>query len=80
MPLSTTVIKMAETVHIGKKIQEKFRASGMSGAEFARQLNYERTNIYRIFERESIDTILLMQISEILNFDFFIYYRPEVKP
>ena len=70
---------MAATVHIGNKIKEKFLDSGLSGAEFARLLNYERTNIYRIFERESIDTVLLLKISEVLQFDFFVYYHPEIK-
>ena len=66
-------------VHIGSIIKEKFEESGHTVAWFARQINYDRTNIYRIFDRESVDTNLLMKISEVLNFDFFTYYKPDIK-
>ena len=41
---------------------------------FARKLSYSRTNVYKIFEKPSIDTNLLLRISSILNYDFFKYY------
>jgi plasmid maintenance system antidote protein VapI len=68
-----------EKVHIGNIIKAKFEESEHTVAWFARKINYDRTNIYRIYERESIDTDLLMKISEVLNFDFFIYYHPKIK-
>ena len=37
----------------------------------AEQLNYTRPNVYDIFERPSIDTTLLLKLSQILNHDFF---------
>ena len=36
----------------------------------ARKLSCDRSNIYRIFQKESIDTNLLVRISVILQYDF----------
>ena len=41
---------------------------------FARKLACDRSNIYRIFDKESIDTGLLLRISLILQRDFFLDY------
>ena len=38
---------------------------------FAQHLSCDRTNIYRIFAKDSIDTELLMRICKILNHNFF---------
>lgn len=76
---ANTDCEMKKQIHIGSIIKEKFEASEHTVAWFARKINYDRTNIYRIFDRESIDTELLMKISEALNFDFFIYYHPTIK-
>ena len=38
---------------------------------FAKELNCDRRNIYRIFKKENIDIHLLARISQILNHDFF---------
>lgn len=61
-------------IHIGKLIQEKFKASGYSVAEFATILHCDRTNIYRIFNRSSIDCELLNSISKALHYDFLKEY------
>lgn len=58
-------------LHIGRLIKTVFERSGMSVSEFARQLNCERTNIYTIFKRRTIDVELLINISKILNYNFF---------
>lgn len=59
-------------VHIGKLIEEELRSQERSVTWFARQLCCERTNVYSIFKRESIDTFLLFRISIILQRNFFI--------
>ena len=61
-------------MHIGKKIKEAVKKSGMSVTEFATRINYSRRNIYSIFEKESLDTSLLIKISEVLEQDFFTHY------
>ncbi|MFI5164812.1 MAG: helix-turn-helix transcriptional regulator [Bacteroidia bacterium] len=61
-------------MHIGKKIKEAVKRSGMSVTEFASKINYSRRNIYSIFEKESVDTSLLTKISDVLEQDFFAHY------
>ena len=57
-------------VHIGQMVKAVFDRSGMTVAEFARQINCERTNIYTIFRRRTIDVELLVLISDALNHNF----------
>ena len=61
-------------IHIGNIIKKQFEAQGGSVSWFAKELCCDRTNIYSIFKRESIDTALLEKISIILKHDFFKYY------
>ena len=57
--------------HIGERVQALVKASGMPVAEFARRINTSRENAHRIFKRTSLDTDLLMTISQVLDHDFF---------
>jgi hypothetical protein len=57
-------------MHIGKHIEFIFRGQGRKVSWFAEKLCCDRRNIYKIFERESIDTALLMKISKLLGHDF----------
>jgi hypothetical protein len=69
-----------ESVHIGRIIEQEVRKS-MSISEFAAHLNCERSVVYAIFKRKSIDIERLMQISNILDFDFIhTYYLPKKTP
>ncbi|OUN72113.1 helix-turn-helix domain-containing protein [Barnesiella sp. An55] len=64
---------------IGQLIKAKLKERGMSVAHLARLLSCERSNLYRVFEKESIDTRLLLQISRALEFDFFQLYSNELQ-
>lgn len=57
--------------HIGQLIRQELRRQERSVVWFARQLSCDRSNIYRIFQKESIDTYLLVRISIILQYNFF---------
>lgn len=59
---------------IGRHIKNVFdnMPKSCSIAWLAQQLNCDRRNVYRIFERENIDIVLLAKISRILNHNFFI--------
>lgn len=61
-------------LHIGKIIKKKLEESGMSKSEFSRRIETTPQNIYGIFKRKSMDTDLLKRISNVLNYDFFMYY------
>jgi hypothetical protein len=65
-------------VHIGSIIKKIFDERGESVSWFAKQLYCDRTNIYSIFKRESIDTALLVKISIILDYDFFQHYSQDL--
>lgn len=64
-------------IHIGKLIEAELRRQERSVAWFARNLPCERTNVYDIFKRRSIDTEMLLRISIVLRHDFFRYYTAE---
>jgi hypothetical protein len=59
-----------DNVHIGQLVKSVFDESGMTVSELARQLHCERTNIYTIFRRRTVDVELLAMLSEILNHNF----------
>ena len=65
-------------VHIGQLIEKELHKQERSVTWFANKLCYERTNVYSIFKRESIDTALLVRISKILHHNFFVYYNEEI--
>lgn len=58
-------------IHIGKLIEEELHKQERTPTWLARKINCDRTNIYNIFQRQSIDTCLLANISKALNRDFF---------
>ena len=57
-------------MHIGKLVKSVFDGSGLTVAELARRLHCERTNVYTIFRRRSIDVELLARLSNILDHNF----------
>ena len=59
-----------QNLHIGQLIKTVFDESGMSVSEFARQIHLERSTVYSIFERPSIDSMLLAKISLVLKHNF----------
>jgi hypothetical protein len=56
---------------IGEIIKEQFESSKMEATAFAKAINKERSNVYNIFKRDSIDTKLLKKIGQVLGHDFF---------
>jgi hypothetical protein len=65
-------------LHIGKKIRQVLSDQKMPVQNFAYAISRSRTVVYDIFERETIDTGLLLKISEVLGYDFFRLYSPRV--
>lgn len=58
-------------IHIGETIRKRLLALQRPPSWLAKQINCDRTNIYKIFRRSSIDTSLLLRISVVLEYDFF---------
>lgn len=57
-------------VHVGKMIEDELSHQGRSVAWFAREIYCEKSNVYKMFKRKSIDLQQLMKISEVLNYNF----------
>lgn len=66
-------------MHIGKLIKQRMDEQGKSVVWLARQLSYSRTNVYKIYDKASIDTDVLLRISSILEYDFFSLYSDSLK-
>lgn len=64
-------------VDIGHIIEQELIRQERSVTWFAKKLFCDRTNIYKIFKKQSIDTNLLLRISIVLKYDFFRYYAEE---
>ena len=60
-------------IHIGKLIRNKLKEDGHSVSWLAQKIHCKRDNIYKIFDRTSVDTSLLLRISFVLKTDFFGY-------
>lgn len=56
---------------IGLLIKEEFDRQGHSIGWLSRRLACDRSNVYRLFQRESIDTETLKRLCRILDHDFF---------
>lgn len=61
-----------KTIHLGTMIKRELKAQGRSVVWLAQTINMERTSIYKIFERNSLDVGLLVRISLAMNHDFFL--------
>lgn len=62
---------------IGQLIKERMKAQKLTVIEFSELIGTERSNVYNIFERDSIDTNLLKKIGHILEYDFFEHFLEE---
>ncbi|MCQ2093819.1 MAG: hypothetical protein MJY81_02355 [Bacteroidaceae bacterium] len=60
-----------EEYHIGKEIEKEVRKQYPSIDTFAKALHRERQTVYDIFKRAHIATDRLMEVSRLLNRDFF---------
>ena len=67
-----------ESQKIGEIIKQRVEAMGMSKAELARRLHMSPANVHKIFKRSSVDANLLRELSNILDYDFFRHFEPEV--
>lgn len=67
----------AMSIHIGKEIEYELRRQGRGVTWLAQRLHCDRTNVYNIFKRDGIDTILLQRIGAVLNRNFFLLYCQE---
>ena len=58
-------------INIGENIKEELDRQERTISLLARKLNRTRTYVYRMLKKNSIDTSVLAQISQLLGRDFF---------
>ena len=67
-------------IHIGQLIEAELTRQDRTIIGFAKKLCCDRTNVYSIFKRQSIDTELLLRISTTLHhYDFFALYSQTLR-
>lgn len=62
---------MNNKLTIGSLIEQEVRRQQIPITEFAKIINCKRNNVYDIFKRSTIDTVLLKRVSKILGHNFF---------
>lgn len=66
-------------IHIGNCIRKKLEEQGKTSVWLVQELGCHRTNIYKIYDKMTIDTGVLFHISKILDYDFFSLYSEEME-
>ena len=64
-------------LHIGHLVQEQLRKDKRSVGWLSREIGCTRNHVYKIFNKASMDSDLLLRISRSMNFNFFQYYTAE---
>lgn len=69
--LKAIVMKFTmKDVHVGNLIHDELEQQGRTVVWFAKQIYCEKSNVYKMFKRKSIDLFQLMHISEVLDHNF----------
>ena len=69
--------KHESNLHIGHLVQEQLRKDKRSVGWLSREIGCTRNHVYKIFNKPSLDSDLLLRISTSMNFNFFQYYTAE---
>lgn len=64
-------------ISIGEIIKQDLEAQERTITWLAGKLCLDRSNIYRLFKKNSIDTDLLMRVSTVLNRNYFDLFSQE---
>ena len=65
-------------IHIGHLIREQLRKDQRSASWLAREIHCSRNHVYKIFNKSSLDSNLILKISKAMHFNFFRYYSAEL--
>ena len=74
-----TNIEEKKEILIGNLIHEKLEEEKRSVAWLARKVHPKYDTFYKILKQDHIDTMLLLHISNILKYDFFVHYSALLK-
>jgi len=71
--------KMSKKIHIGRLIRQKMREEGRKTHWLAEKIGCDVSNIYRIYGQQFPNSIRVIQICIILEFDVFPHYSEYVR-
>ena len=71
--------KEKSTVAIGEIIKQELKNQGKTSVWLAEELGCHRTNVYKIYNINTIDSGMLFHISKLLKVDFFKYFSEALK-
>ena len=63
-----------DNIHIGQCIKEQLKKDHRSVGWLSREIGCTRNHIYKIFNKPSLDSDLILRVSNAMNFNFFQYY------
>lgn len=66
-------------INIGQSIKEELKRQDRTISWLARKLNCHRSVVYRLLDKNSIDSAMLKNISVILNHNFFKELSEEIE-
>ena len=69
--------KPSSDIHIGHLIQTQLKADQRSVGWLSREIGCTRNHVYKVFSKPSLDSDLLLRISNAMNYNFFQYYTAE---
>lgn len=61
-------------VHIGKIISEAVKKKGLTNGQFAAKMGYHERNVFKLYNKASIDTGVLARISKVVGQNLFLHY------
>lgn len=67
-------------INIGQNIRDELTRQDRTVYWLAKKLGVNRSVLYRTFEKNSIDTLLLQRISNILGRNFFLDFMQKEEP
>ena len=68
------IMNEKQNIHIGHLIQVQLKADKRSVGWLSREIGCTRNNVYKIFNKASLDSDLIFRIAKAMNFNFFQYY------
>ena len=64
-------------LHLGKKIESVWKERGITKVSFAEKIGMHRNTLDTLFTQVGCDTVLLMKISKVLEYNFFEVLRDD---
>ncbi len=61
-------------INAGQLVREVFKSTGLTVTELGKRVGTTRQNIYRIFDRKSIDSALLFRLGKAMSYDFYKHF------